>query len=332
MFSKIERLLIALMFALVFAGVTLVIAQAKAQPAPVMQATPDNCGACHSDFMHSWQDGPHGEAFSDPVFQQGWADQGKPGACLVCHTTGYDPATGTWSQDGVACISCHNPVPANHPKDPMPVDKSTDLCGTCHSDTRFDWQDWKISAHYQRNMTCVVCHDAHSAGLKKVDTQNSANSSTTDDVSALCITCHQEYAMNFSYSSHHQQGLSCVDCHLLHIEKTTDGSTAHQIPDHSFTASLTTCNTCHENQMHGPTQPSVDTSAAETTTPALSQSNPSMQFSSVTPEPQPVSPLGFAGLAGLLGLAFGMVLSPWLERAYHIVIKKDKDKEEDEHE
>ena len=41
-------------------------------------------------------------------------------------------------------------APADHPKSPMPVDTSPDLCGRCHSDTRFGWQDWKVSTHYQR--------------------------------------------------------------------------------------------------------------------------------------------------------------------------------------
>ena len=36
----------------------------------------------------------------------------------------------------------------------------------------------------------------------------------------------------------------------------------------------------------------------------------------VTTEPQPVSPFGFAIVAGLIGLAVGMVLAPWLEKMY----------------
>jgi hypothetical protein len=42
----------------------------------------------------------------------------------------------------------------------------------------------------------------------------------------------------------------------------------------------------------------------------------------VASEPQSVSPLGFAGLAGLVGLAAGMVLSPWLERLMKKINKK----------
>jgi len=50
----------------------------------------------------------------------------------------------------------------------------------------------------------------------------------------------------------------------------------------------------------------------------------------VTPEPGPVSPLGFAGLAGLIGLAAGMVLAPWLERSYHHAVRKSKEVKHDD--
>ena len=262
--------------------------------------------------------GPHGHAVDDPVFQEEWTAQGKPGACLVCHVTGYDPATATWKADGVTCEACHNPVPTDHPKSPMPIDRSTDLCGRCHSDTRFGWQEWTISTHYQRGMDCTVCHDPHSASLKQVATAE-GQEPTYSDASELCITCHNEYSMDFSYSSHHQQGVTCVDCHVNHLENAD--RTAHSVPDHSFNASLKSCNTCHADQMHKP----VDALQTETTVPdaqtSLEEHN--MELASVTPEPSPVSPVGFAGLAGLIGLAAGMVLAPWLERFYHRAVKHD---------
>jgi hypothetical protein len=40
--------------------------------------------------------------------------------------------------------------------------------------------------------------------------------------------------------------------------------------------------------------------------------------------------VGYAGLAGLVGLAAGMVLAPWLERFYHRVSKHQH--EEQRHE
>jgi predicted CXXCH cytochrome family protein len=319
MFSRIERLLIALVFALLAAGVTLMVAQAQ-EGNPPSQGASLNCAACHTEFQTTWMSGPHGTAVSDPVFQEEWVAQGSPGACLVCHVTGYDPATATWKADGVTCEACHGEAPADHPKSPMPIDHSTDLCGRCHSDTRFGWQEWKISTHYQRGMDCTVCHDPHSASLKQVAVAQ-GDTPTYEDASELCITCHNEYSMDFPYSSHHQKGVSCVDCHVNHLEN--EERTAHSVPDHSFNASLKSCNTCHKDQMHQP----GEAMQAETTVPDAQTSleEPEVELASVTPEPNPVSPVGFAGLAALIGLAAGMVLAPWLERFYHRAVQRDED-------
>jgi len=323
MISRIERLLIALVFALLAAGITLMVAQAQ-EPSPPLQEQTLNCAACHTEFETTWMSGPHGQAINDPVFQEEWKAQGSPGACLVCHVTGYDPATATWKADGVTCEACHNPVPLDHPKSPMPIDRSTDLCGRCHSDTRFGWQEWKISTHYQRGMDCTVCHDPHSASLKQVASAQ-GEVPTYEDASELCITCHNEYSMDFPYSSHHQKGVSCVDCHVNHLEN--EDRTAHSVPDHSFNASLKSCNTCHSDQMHQPGEAvQTGTSQPVTEEPIAKE----VELASVTPEPGPVSPLGFAGLAGLIGLAAGMVLAPWLERFYRHAAKHNDEETSDE--
>jgi predicted CXXCH cytochrome family protein len=320
MSSRIERLLIALMFALLAAGITLVVSSAQEGTTPPLQTTSD-CVVCHTEYQMTWQNGAHGKAGSDPVFLADWTKQGKPGACLVCHTTGYDPATATFKENGVTCEACHGPAPADHPKTPMPVDRSTDLCGRCHSDTRFGWQDWKVSTHYQRGMDCATCHDPHSASLKKM--AGPRTSTQSDDVSQLCINCHKENSMDFSYTSHNKQGLSCVDCHVNHLENADH--TAHTVPDHSFKASLASCNKCHAEQMHSPTE------AANTegmTAPVSAEVPSEVKLASVTPMPDPVSPMGFSALASLIGLAGGMVLAPWLERWYRS-IRHDKDEHND---
>jgi hypothetical protein len=129
--------------------------------------------------------------------------------------------------------------------------------------------------------------------------------------------------MDFSYTSHHQQGISCVDCHVKHLEN--DDQAAHTVPDHSFNASLQSCNTCHAEQMHSPTE----SAAGEQTTVPVQITEADIQLASVSPEPAPVSPIGFSVMAGLIGLAGGMVLAPWLERWYHRNVKQNtKDTEE----
>jgi predicted CXXCH cytochrome family protein len=163
-------------------------------------------------------------------------------------------------------------------------------------------------------MTCTVCHDSHAATLKTVQGQEDAGPS------ALCINCHSEVSMAFPYSKHHQSGVSCVDCHLRHFTPGDDNQ-IHALPDHSFTASISTCSTCHADQMHAE---SASTSPG-VTTPTVSASVSPTPVEE-TAKPSPVSPYGFAGLAGLIGLAGGMVLQPWLERAYRKMNKKDEKK------
>ncbi len=127
--------------------------------------------------------------------------------------------------------------------------------------------------------------------------------------------------MNFPYSVHNKQGITCVDCHLEHLENTN--TDIHRVADHSFKASVQTCTACHAEQMHADgetisTNEAVGISAAQ---PIL-EPTPAVEMSSIVPEPAPVSPMGYAGLAALIGLAAGMVLAPWLERWYLLVVKK----------
>lgn len=87
------------------------------------------------------------------------------------------------------------------------------------------------------------------------------------------------------------------------------GVQAHGEKDHSFFVSLDACNACHVYQMHDP----VSVHEVEPTPEAL-DSMASVEVSSVLASPGQVSPLGFALLAGLIGLAAGVVLAPWIER------------------
>jgi predicted CXXCH cytochrome family protein len=328
---RIERILLALMFALVFAGATFLIADAQdGTPPPANNVTYENCMGCHKDVQDTWQNGPHGHAMSDPVFAQAWNAQGKPGACLVCHSTEYDPATGQSQSEGVNCASCHSPIPANHPVDNMPVDTSPDLCGKCHSDPRFSTDNWKLSTHYQRGMECVVCHDAHTAGMKTVA---GTASITSGDASALCENCHKVAMQNFPTSKHAEAGVTCVNCHLgfnVGNQEPVDFGTAHKAPDHSFLPSLDTCNKCHANQMHAPGQAVAAAAIKAEELGGTPTPEPSPVVSAVPPttnEPSPISPFGFAAMASVVGVAIGMVLAPWLERAYRHLSKGDKNEQ-----
>lgn len=281
MSSRIERLLIALVFALLAAGVTLVIASAQGEVPPAAPTSSD-CVSCHTESEITWKDGAHGRA------------------------------------EVVTCEACHGPAQADHPKTSMPVNRSPELCVSCHSDARFGVEDWKASKHYQLGIDCATCHDPHSTSFKKVAGPR-GEPSNPDDVSGLCINCHKDSSMNFPYSTHSQQGVTCVDCHLNHIENA-DGTVGTET-NHTFNASLKSCNSCHADQMHSPREAKApDGTSASVSAPAAEA-----QLGSVMPEPEPVSPMGFSALAGVIGLAGGMVLAPWLERWYRRTLKHDNE-------
>ena len=283
MTSRIERLLIALMFALLFAGVTLVIASAQGEEPPTAPTSSD-CVSCHTESGVNWQKGAHGKS------------------------------------EVVACEACHGPAQADHPKTTMPVNRTPDLCISCHRNASFGTEEWKASKHSRLGIDCATCHDPHSTSLKKV-AGPWGEPTNTDDISGLCINCHKDSSMNFPYTTHSQQGVTCVDCHLNPVENA-DG-TISAATNHTFNASLKSCNTCHADQMHNPTAP------GGTSAPVSSASSAEMTTAGVTPEPQPVSPMGFSAMAGMIGLAGGMVLAPWLERWFHRTVKQ---KDEENHE
>ena len=336
MISRFERIVIALVFALLAAAATLVFVQAQEGTPAVTPPTPsmsyDTCAGCHEEIYDSWQLGPHGQALSDPVFAAAWSEQGKPGACLVCHTTGYDPATGISKAEGVTCESCHTPIPANHPNDNMPVDKSPDLCGKCHSDPRFATENWKLSVHYQRSMTCSVCHNAHTAGMKTIEGE-----AETGDASPLCANCHKNAMENFPTSKHAEAGVTCVNCHLGFDINAGEMSTenigdVHKAPDHNFKPTIDTCNKCHTDQMHAPGE-AVAAAAIKIEhlggTPTPEPSPVATSPEPATPAPSPVSPLGYASIAAMFGLAGGVVLAPWLDRWYRLALKKSEEVKHD---
>jgi len=226
------------------------------------------------------------------VFKEAWLAKGQPNECLVCHVTGYDEESNTWKSDGITCEACHSPITKNHPLAPMSADRSAKLCGDCHTETYFEWQ---ISKHRESGVDCAACHDPHQAGLK------------TQDKTVLCATCHRARSSNYAHSQHSQAGLSCADCHVQQIAEMGNEGKAKQ--SHSFTVGLVVCNNCHSYQMHDPVEVHPEHSM-----PKLPDSMSAVETLAVTPEPVPVSPVGYSTLSGLVGMAFGVILAPYFER------------------
>lgn len=292
----ILRGLIGLLFAIPFGMVSTFWVQAG--DTSNVAGNPDlDCQTCHPAFFASWETSHHGQAMVDPAFKEAHQASGEKPECLVCHTTGYDSVSNTWIADGITCEACHSPIEPNHPTNPMPSDRSAGLCGTCHQETLFEWQ---ISAHRATDLVCVDCHGQHSTTLKAEDTDS------------LCSNCHRERASNYSHTAHSEQGLTCADCHL----GPTGGEAVegHAAKDHSFNVRLSTCNACHAYQMHDPTDVHLDTN----TEPVIKEFDAmaAVETAGVSADPEPVSPMYYALISALIGMAFGLLVSPWIERWY----------------
>lgn len=288
----ISRLLYGIAFAIPMMIVTFALASAAAPAQETIPNQPLDCGKCHVEFQEAWENGAHGNATRDPDFLNAWREQGEPVECLSCHVTGYDPETGTWEEEGITCRACHSPITENHPEEPMASNRSAQLCGECHNETYFEWQ---VSAHREEGLDCYGCHDPHATGLK------------SQSAAMLCATCHRDRSSNYTHSAHSEQGLTCANCHLVSL--SDDPSEGHAGKDHSFFVSLTTCNACHAYQMHDP----VDVHL-EVPTPMPPDAMAAVETVVVTEEPAPVSPVGFSTLSGLIGIALGVIIAPWIER------------------
>jgi hypothetical protein len=302
------RILFGLLMAIVFGVVSYFGVRAGSSYQGEHQAG-EACQACHPALHLSWQESAHGQALVDPIFQEEWELQDNPRECLICHTTGYDAETNTWIEDGITCQACHGPIPDDHPKEPMPTDRSAELCEKCHSQTVFEW---KISMHRQTGLDCVDCHGQHSTTLR------------ADDAAALCASCHRERASNFAHSSHSREELSCPDCHLETLDEDPALVGGHPANDHSFRPKLNACNECHSYQMHDPVEVHSESGMEGIGNP--DEAEPLRQGISV--EPNPVNPVSFALLSALIGMAAGLLLAPWIQEWYHKIefsIGSDKD-------
>ena len=302
--KKIERIGYGILVAIPVAVVAFIVSQASMPVYAQGEDTGDpECKDCHEVFYDAWEGSAHGLATTDSVFVDAWEDQGSPGQCLACHATGYDPKTYTWESDGITCETCHYPVTATHPLEPMGMDYSSDLCGSCHTETYFEWQ---VSSHRQEGLECIGCHDPHKTGLKVENPED------------LCASCHPTRADNFTHSAHSRNGLTCPDCHLGSTEQ--EPGDGHGSQDHSFYVSLSTCTECHAYQLHDP----EEVHPAESDNEQL-DALASVEQVSVFAEPTPVSPIGFTTLAGMIGVALGIIIAPWLERWRQNVLSGKED-------
>jgi formate-dependent nitrite reductase cytochrome c552 subunit len=319
----LKRITIGVTFALLLGFLT--FAATKAQTVPEAYDS-DDCGNCHETVTAQWENSRHGHASVAETFLAAWAEQGSLPDCLRCHTTGFDLATGTYEKEGVACETCHPSDPAEHPQKIMQTDISSRMCGQCHIDT---FAEWETSQHGQEELTCARCHNPHTNELRAGNMQDT------------CRSCHKEETHFFNYTVHGNEGVLCTDCHLQ--TKSNPLGNGHGQISHTFTVGTDTCAACHNDDMHIPSEAVMGDSANSDILPASSMSTVAGEMASsnvspcpyeedpalmqagfltinssgnesALPEPSTNSPFNFAVMAALIGMAFGLVGSPWLEK------------------
>jgi hypothetical protein len=261
--------------------------------------------------------------------------------CAGCHTTGYDPATRSWSELNVSCESCHGPG-GNHVADggdtifPV-IDRSSETCGQCHiraesvamgsftnkqfgfpigyeagvpntlqfipepltsadaffpngtsKQHRQQYLDMnhpgKVpTKHYQQGVSCITCHDPHSAGIVSTyaaglpantsgikiydNLANATNYVAWDggrlwnptthipiaqaNRSDLCKTCHT------TVTDHHVHqfnatalaaNVTCADCHMPDVINVDPATLRGALHPHTFAAIKP-----EESMRYGPT-------------------------------------------------------------------------------
>jgi predicted CXXCH cytochrome family protein len=193
------------------------------------------CAMCHKDIHQNWQETRHASAFSSPIFQRDWSKLGSQTSCLACHTTGYDEASGSYSEPGVACEACHGKFQPTHPQTPMPITPDAELCSTCHKTTT---DEWHASPHYKAGVQCQSCHNPHS------------QTPMADSITDLCTNCHKETGTSFAHSTHANAGLECSNCHM-YVSPRTESPIEGLVPTgHTFTVGSDACIGCHQDTVH----------------------------------------------------------------------------------
>lgn len=202
---------------------------------PTLAAPVTPCRECHLDVADMWSHSPHAHAYDDPTFQDWWEGQGKPGDCLLCHTTGYQATSGTFTTEGVSCEGCHGETQADHPPAVVTTRADTEYCGGCHTTTH---SEWRLTGHAAADVGCMDCHDPHS---------QKALFEVADD---MCLNCHEDEMGDYLEDTHIQKDIGCVDCHALVIPPKVPPEDGIVPTGHAFTISPATCVACHTDTLH----------------------------------------------------------------------------------
>jgi len=166
------------------------------------------CEACHGPGK------AHVEAGGDKgkIFRFAGADPGEVSKrCLSCHEYGEEHANFGRSQhnvNSVGCTACHSP---HHAKEAryLLVQKQPELCYSCHTEIRQDFQRPFRHRVEQGLIACSDCHNQHGGFLTKGLRATAAQDQ-------VCFKCHADKAGPFAFEHEPVKTEGCVACHSPH--------------------------------------------------------------------------------------------------------------------
>jgi hypothetical protein len=271
---------------------------------PGQSGDPPVCQDCHPDEYELWQDSTHASAVSDPLFQAALEKEPNQEACLECHSTGSDSATG----EGISCEACHGAYVEGHPgAATMALPMESKTCQSCH---RASFEEWEESTHGASNIECFDCHLSHSQGLR------------TGSEETLCSACHEMRQMETTHVTHRIDGLECSGCHMQ--PQTTDPHNGMAIPvrssTHGFAFDSDACLECHNQVAISNTSEMPPTAMGATA--AVQAASSADQIQSLERRLASlrniaVAGMGLAfGIGGFLGLVAGLVVMALVRRPH----------------
>ncbi len=187
------------------------------------------CEACHGPGAEHAENPSRATIFS---FGKGSAQSAEEqsAVCFECHATSTELAFWDVSRhagDETSCTDCHNVHSAAAPK----VDQ-TELCFSCHKDTRIEANRQSHHPIIEGKVSCNDCHNPHGTMTKGMLRGESNNQ--------LCYTCHAEKRGPFVWQ-HPPVEENCATCHQAHGSRHNKLVT-EKVPN--------LCENCHDWAYH----------------------------------------------------------------------------------
>lgn len=154
-----------------------------------------------------------------------WQERSWFNECAGCHATGVDPVKKTFEEPGIGCEACHGPG-SNHVKaipgyeivtivNPVRLTTFSEaqICGSCHTKGRDKSGQYAYPVGYMtaRGVANLRLYFNPFTPENKPDMFWPSGDSKE---------YHQQY-LDWQKSEHAKMGVSCTDCHTIHLATTT---------------------------------------------------------------------------------------------------------------